>query len=51
MSSNGIVNRVANSKLITIDLEDFFPNSKIYELDIKNWLTEGLFLIEKRFQK
>ena len=50
MSSNGIVNRVANSKLITIDLEDFFPNSKIYELDIKNWLTEGLFLIEKDFR-
>lgn len=51
MSGNQIVNRVAKSKLITIDLEDFFPSSKLHEFDIKNWLIGGLFLKEKDFRK
>ena len=45
-----IVNRVANSKLITIDLEDYYPKGERYELDIAGWLYEGLVLREKEFR-
>lgn len=46
-----IVNRVANSKLITIDLEDFYPEGKRVLFDIKDWLFEGFVLREKDFRK
>ncbi|MBN4070507.1 DUF2480 family protein [Olleya sp. AH-315-F22] len=46
-----IINRVANSKLITIDLEDFYPEGKRVIFDIKDWLFEGLILREKDFRK
>ena len=45
-----IINRVANSKLITIDLEDFYPVGKRVVFDIKDWLFEGLVLREKAFR-
>ena len=45
-----IINRVANSKLITIDLEDFYPEGKRIVFDIKDWLFEGLILREKEFR-
>lgn len=45
-----IVNRVANSKLVTIDLEDFYPEGDRVLFDIKNWLMEGLVLREKEFR-
>jgi hypothetical protein len=45
-----IVNRVANSKLVTIDLEDFFPNGERISLDIQKWLYEGLVLKERDFR-
>jgi hypothetical protein len=46
-----IVNRVANSKLVTIDLEDFYPEGKRVILDIKPWLHEGIVLREKDFRE
>ena len=46
----GIVNRVAKSSLITIDLEDFYPTGTRTLLDIKDWLYEGLILKEKEFR-
>jgi len=46
-----IINRVANSKLITIDLEDFYPEGKRVVFDIKDWLLEGLVLREKDFRQ
>ena len=46
-----IINRVANSKLVTIDLEDFYPNNKRMVLDISPWLFEGLVLQEKKFRE
>ncbi|WP_299124620.1 DUF2480 family protein [uncultured Tenacibaculum sp.] len=46
-----IINRVANSKLITIDLEDFYPQGKRVVFDIKDWLYEGLILREKDFRE
>ena len=45
-----IVNRVANSKLKVIDLEDFYPNGSRVLFDIKDWLFEGLVLREKEFR-
>jgi hypothetical protein len=48
--SKEIINRVANSKIITIDLEDYYPNGQRHLLDIKNWLYKGLVLREKEFR-
>ncbi|RMZ51798.1 DUF2480 family protein [Flavobacteriaceae bacterium PRS1] len=48
--SDEIINRVANSKLITINLEDFYPEGKRVVFDIKDWLFEGLILREKDFR-
>ena len=50
-SENEIINRVANSKLITIDLEEFYPEGKRIVFDIKDWLYEGLILKEKDFRE
>ena len=46
-----IINRVANSKLVTIDLEDYYPEGKRVLFDIKDWLFEGLVLREKDFRE
>ena len=48
--SKEIVNRVANSSLITIDLADYAPNVEILELDLKQFLFEGFILKEKDFR-
>ena len=45
-----IINRVAQSKLKTFDLEDFYPEGRRLVLDIKDWLHEGLILREKEFR-
>ena len=46
-----IINRVANSKIVTIDLEDYYPKGERLVLDIKDWLLEGLVLREKDFRQ
>jgi hypothetical protein len=46
-----IVNRVANSNLMVIDLEDFYPQGKRERIDISEWLFEGVVLKEKEFRK
>ena len=45
-----IINRVANSKLITIDLEDYYPKGQRVLFDVKDWLFEGFVLREKDFR-
>lgn len=45
-----IVNRVSQSKLITFDLEDYYPEGRRVVLDIKEWLYEGFILKEKEFR-
>jgi hypothetical protein len=45
-----IVNRVAKSPLINIDLEEFYPEGKRVLFDIKDWLYEGIILKEKDFR-
>ncbi len=42
-----IVNRVAGSGLVTLNLEDHFPTIGISEIDLKDLLVEGLMLREK----
>ncbi len=46
-----IINRVANSSLITLSLEDYYTVGKRLELDIAPWLYEGLILREKDFRE
>lgn len=46
-----IINRVANSKLITVNLEDYYPEGKRVLFDIKDWLYEGFVLREKAFRQ
>ena len=45
-----IVNRVAKSKIRTIDLETYFPKEKRVVIDISQWLFEGFILKEKDFR-
>lgn len=45
-----IVNRVAQSKLVTFNLEDYYPEGKRVQFDIKDWLYEGFILKEKEFR-
>lgn len=45
-----IVNRITSSSLITINLEDYYPEGKRVVLDIKDWLHEGIILKEKDFR-
>ncbi|EDP97219.1 DUF2480 family protein [Kordia algicida OT-1] len=46
-----IINRVAQSKLITFDLEDYYPSGERVLFDISDWLMQGLILREKEFRK
>lgn len=45
-----IINRVANSPLKTIDLEEMYPAGQRIVFDIKDWLFEGIILREKEFR-
>ena len=45
-----IITRVANSKLVTFNLEDYYPEGKRHQIDIKDWLFDGFFLKEKDFR-
>lgn len=45
-----LVNRVAASGLITINLEDFFPSEEVVVFDIKDYLYMELMLKEKDFR-
>lgn len=46
-----IVNRVANSGLLTIDLEEYLPKEEILVFDLKEHLFRGLILKEKDFRE
>ncbi|NOQ91114.1 MAG: DUF2480 family protein [Flavobacteriaceae bacterium] len=48
--SKEIINRVASSKLVTIDLEDFYPEGERVLFDIKKWLFAEQILKEKDFR-
>lgn len=46
-----IVNKVAESGLITIDLEEFYPKDETAVFDMKDYLFMGLILKEKDFRE
>lgn len=46
-----IINKVAGSGLVTIDLEEFYPKGERVVLDIKDQLFQGLLLREKDFRE
>lgn len=45
-----IVNKVAESGIITINLEDYYPKEEIMIFDLKDFLFMGLILKEKDFR-
>lgn len=45
-----IINRVANSKLKTFDLEEIYPEGERVVFDIKDWLFQELILKETDFR-
>jgi len=45
-----IVNKVAQSPLITFNLEDYYPKGRRVQIDIKDWLFQGIILKEKDFR-
>ena len=45
-----LVNKVAQSGLITLKLEDFAPEAEIASFDLTNYLFKGLVLREKDFR-
>ena len=45
------VNKVAESGILTLDLEDFYPKEETVVFDIKNYLFMGLILKEKDFRE
>jgi hypothetical protein len=45
-----IVNKIAKSPLITFNLEDYYPKGKRVQIDIKEWLFQGIILKEKDFR-
>lgn len=46
-----LVNRVANSSLVTIDLEQLYPVGEIVPFDLKGYLFMELILKEKDFRE
>ena len=41
-----IINKVSNSKLITLDLEELYPEGERVLFDIKDWLFDQIILKE-----
>jgi len=46
-----IINRVAQSKLVTFNLEDLYIPGERKRLDIAQWLDQGIILREKSFRE
>jgi len=49
--SDAIVNKVAESGLITLDLEQFYPKAETVLFDLKEYLFMGMILKEKEFRQ
>jgi hypothetical protein len=51
MEDSSIINKVANSSLVTINLEEYYPKGERVLYDIKENLYQGLILREKEFRE
>jgi hypothetical protein len=49
--SDAIVNKVAESGLVTLDLENFYPKGEMIVFDMKDYLFMGMILKEKDFRE
>jgi len=49
--ADGIVNKVAESGLISLDLEQWYPKQSIARFDIKDHLFMGMIVKEKEFRE
>ncbi len=50
-TDKALINRVAQSNLIIINLEEYFPKGEIVAFDLKDFLFRGLILKEKDFRE
>jgi hypothetical protein len=46
-----LVNKVSDSALVTLDLEEFYPSGEVTVFDLKDYLFMGLILKEKDFRE
>jgi Protein of unknown function (DUF2480) len=46
-----VVNKVAESGLVSIDLENYYPKGEIVVFDLKDFLFMGMILREKEFRE
>lgn len=46
-----LFNKVAESSLVTLNLEDYFPRQEVVVFDLKEYLFMGLILKEKDFRE
>ena len=51
MMDEVIINKVSESSLITLDLEEFYPKEETVVFDMKEYLFMGLILKEKDFRE
>ena len=51
MSDNTITNKVAESGLVELDLESYYPKGEVVLFDLKDYLFMGLILKEKDFRE
>jgi hypothetical protein len=49
--SDTIINKVAESGLVTLDLETLYPTGEVLDFDLKDYLFMGLILKEKDFRE
>ena len=49
--SDILINKVSESVLITLNLEDYYPKETVAEFDLKDYLFMGLILKEKDFRE
>jgi len=50
-NTDQLVNKVEQSGLVTLDLAEFFPSAPIEIIDLKQYLVQGLVLMEKPFRE
>lgn len=51
MSNETIVNKVTESGLVEVDLENYYPKGEVLVFDLKDYLFMGLILKEKDFRE
>ncbi len=51
MMNEAIVNKVSESALVTLNLEEYFPVEEMLSFDMKDYLFMGLILKEKDFRE